>query len=227
MQQQPTREPLGAEIITHLQMMLETVRISLSRELHDDMGGLLVAAMMDVAWVEQNRASLEEARKKLERVRRTLSAAIDLKRRLIEELRPTLLDNFGLFAALRWHVKHTCEKARVTCTGNYPTKEPPFTADALTGLFRILQETLEVTLQQPSIHSLAVMVKIDGDVLTIRLSHDAEMCSGVDAEKRALAMAAMKHRARLLGGKVSIRALKKGGQVLTMRVPFRKSLRPH
>ena len=216
------KTPLHPAIITHLQSILEAERIAVSRELHDEMGGLLVAAVMDVAWAEQHVGSPEEVREKLARVRQTLASAIDLKRTLIEQLRPSLLDNFGLFAAFRWHVKHSCDTAGIACKDHYPTEEPPFTADALTGLYRILQEALAITLKQPLIQSLEVEVTIAGNSLTIRIAHAAPKSPkhAGTAEPHAIAIAAMKHRVRLLGGKSTLRARKNGGRVWTARVPL-------
>jgi signal transduction histidine kinase len=214
---------LNPAVITHLHSTQETERILVSRELHDELGGLLVAASMDAAWAEQHCDTPAEVRKKMERIRHTLSAAIHLKRQMIEQLRPSLLDNFGLFAALRSHVKRSCLEAGVRCTEKYPTEEPRFNADALTGLYRILQEILAVSLRQPSIQALEITVKIEGDALKIRIAHDAP---GLPSDADEVAMAATKHRVRRLGGKVRSRPLEKGGKVLTAQVPFARSLEP-
>lgn len=188
------------------------------------MGGLLVAAAMDAAWAEQHANAPEEVRKKMQRVRHTLSAAVDLKRKMIEQLRPSLLDNFGLFAALRSHVKRTCGDAGVRCTEQYPTEEPSFTPDALTALYRILQEALAISLKQPSIQSIELSVKIDSGALKIRIAHDAP---GVLADADTIALGAMKHRVRHIGGRMTRRSKRTGGMVLTAHVPLKNSLRPH
>jgi signal transduction histidine kinase len=78
---------------------------------------MLVAASMDLAWLEQHVATESSAapagdvRRRLRRLRDTLGGAVDIKRKIIEELRPTLLDNVGLFAALRWLVGNNCARA--------------------------------------------------------------------------------------------------------------------
>jgi CHASE3 domain sensor protein len=94
------------ELSTHLQNVAEREKAVLARELHDELGGLLVGARMDISWAEQHLAGDHpEVKQRLHRVQQNLSAGVDLKRRIIEELRPTLLDNVGLFAALRWQLK--------------------------------------------------------------------------------------------------------------------------
>ena len=95
----------ASSLIEHIQGVMEHQKAVLARDLHDELGGLLVGAVMDLAWAEQHMsAPPAELKQKLVRARQTLAAAIDMKRKLIEELRPTLLDNVGLFAALRWYV---------------------------------------------------------------------------------------------------------------------------
>jgi signal transduction histidine kinase len=105
------------ELSTHLQGVAEREKASLARELHDELGGLLVGARMDISWAEQHLAANEiDMKHRLNRVQQNLSAGIDLKRRIIEELRPTLLDNVGFIAALRWQFKETCARANLNCT---------------------------------------------------------------------------------------------------------------
>ena len=91
------------ELSTHLQSVAEREKASLARELHDELGGLLVGARMDISWAEQHLSGDNpDLKLRLHRVQQNLSAGVDLKRRIIDELRPTLLDDIGLFAALRW-----------------------------------------------------------------------------------------------------------------------------
>ena len=86
---------------THLQGVSEQEKSALSRELHDELGGLLVAARMDLSWLQQRLPTSDPAiEQRFRRIHESLSAGVDLKRRVVEELRPTLLDNMGLFAAL-------------------------------------------------------------------------------------------------------------------------------
>ena len=101
-------------LITHLQVTTEADKAKLARKLHDELGGLMVSALMDLGSVQQLQHDINgPARQRLDRVKETLEAAIDLKRRVIEELRPSILDNFGLFAALRWHLRRLYEGSNI------------------------------------------------------------------------------------------------------------------
>ena len=98
------------------QVDAENGHYALARTLHDDLGGLLVGAIMDVGWIANQPALPENCREKLSRAQGLLKAAIDLKRELIENLRPTLLDNVGLFSTLQWHLKDRCKSAAISYT---------------------------------------------------------------------------------------------------------------
>src|SRR5258707_7990580 len=96
---------------------------------------------MDISWAEQRLADKDpDLKQRLNRVQQNLAAGVDLKRRIIEELRPTLLDNVGLVAALRWQLKETCGNAGLKCIEFYPDDEPRFASTAAIAMFRIAQE---------------------------------------------------------------------------------------
>src|SRR5579862_6079503 len=95
-------------LVTHLQTAAELKDTARAHQLHDDLGGLMGAAVMDLDSLRRiNPALSQNALERLDRAKRTLEQAIDLNRRVIEDLRPSILDDFGLFAALRWQLKET------------------------------------------------------------------------------------------------------------------------
>ena len=193
-----------ADLVGHLQSIRETERVSLARRLHDDLGALLVAAVMDIGWVEQHLESSGQVRDVLRRARASLAAAIDLKRNLIEDLRPSLLDNFGLFAAFRWHVKHVSGHAGLVCTEHYPTDELKLRPEALSALFRIVQDLLRVILSEADLKSLDVNVSTAQDRLAIQISHEHAVRETIDlAERSGSDINVIAHRVDALGGKLS------------------------
>ena len=90
---------------THLQSSMESDRTRLSRQLHDELGGLMVSTAMDLYAVSQRLPKTEYGQRELARARETIQTAIDLNRRMVDSLRPSILDHIGLFAALRWQLK--------------------------------------------------------------------------------------------------------------------------
>jgi signal transduction histidine kinase len=202
-------------VIDYLQHAQEQERTALARTLHDDLGGLLVAAVMDVGWAEQHLTSVDELRDRLSRVRQALAAAIDLKRSLTEVARPSLLDNFGLFAALRWHLKHSCERAGIAYTERYPVDEPAFRPEALTGLFRIIQETLALTFAETkAFQHIDLSVAIENDVLLMEIVHEhAASDLGYADHADPIEMTPIRHRVHALGGQLRLERRLMGGTI--------------
>src|SRR6202050_3827587 len=99
-----------AELSTHLQNFAEKERSELARKLHDELGGLLTAAKMDLSWLQSHLGEPANERR-LAQLGDVLDQAMNVKRRVVEHLRPSLLDHFGLPTALRAHLESTCAKA--------------------------------------------------------------------------------------------------------------------
>jgi signal transduction histidine kinase len=214
------------ELSTHLQSVAEREKASLARELHDELGGLLVGARMDISWAEQHLAGNDpDMKQRLHRVQQNLSAGVDLKRRIIEELRPTLLDNVGLFAALRWQLKVTCGSAGLKCTESYLDDEPKFASEAAIALFRIAQEAFTNILKHSGAKSMDITLNIDGDRIVMLISDDG---SGIPAGRLTAAgshgMASMRHRVRALGGRLDVRSAASGGTTLLVQIPAATAL---
>jgi signal transduction histidine kinase len=214
------------ELSTHLQSVAEREKAVLARELHDELGGLLVGARMDISWAEQHLAADDpDVKQRLQRVQQNLSAGVDLKRRIIEELRPTLLDNVGLFAALRWQLKETCGSAGLKCTESYPGQEPRFTSEAAIALFRIAQEAFTNILKHSAAKSVDITLGLDEDAIVMRISDDGK---GIPAGRLnaigSHGLASMRHRVRALGGRLEVRSPPSGGTILLVRIPSANAL---
>src|SRR6202161_3805492 len=196
------------ELSTHLQNVSEREKASLARELHDELGGLLVGARMDISWAEQHMTKDDAAlKRRLNRVQQNLAAGVDLKRRIIEELRPTLLDNVGLFAALRWQMKEACGNAGLKCIESYPDEEPHFKSEASIALFRIAQEAFTNILKHSAATTVDITLNTVADDIVMKISDDDR---GIPAGRLSAVgshgVVSMRHRIRALSGRLDIRS---------------------
>jgi protein-histidine pros-kinase len=205
-------------LVTHLQGKAETDKAALARVLHDELGSLMVSALMDLGSV-QHAGMADSARQRLERAKDSLRAAIDLKRGLIEGLRPSTLDDLGLFAALRSHLKRLSENSSITCAAHYPDIEPELEPDASIALFRIAEEALTMTLKRGSVRSTELHVRVADGILSMSVTGDGTPVSDGQEAGASTALASMQHRLRVLGGKVDLRRNAAGGSVLTASIP--------
>jgi signal transduction histidine kinase len=211
---------------THLQGVSELEKSALSRELHDELGGLLVAARMDLSWLQQRLPTSDPGiEQRFKRIHESLSAGVDLKRRVVEELRPTLLDNMGLFTALRWQFKETCRRAGLKCTESIPESEPKFNPDAAIGVFRIAQEALTNILKHAEAKSADLAIGMEGDTFVLRVSDDGK---GIPPSRlqtvTSHGLASMRHRIAALGGSWDVRSPGGGGTVVTALIPLQRML---
>ena len=211
-------------LVTHLQKAAEMKDTALAHQLHDDLGGLMGAAVMDLDSVRRVKPALgENALERLDRVKRTLEQAIDLRRRVIEELRPSTLDDFGLFAALRWQLKKTWGDSAVISSEAYPDVEPVFESGTSIVLFRIAQEALSIALMRVAVKSTDLTVRADPANFWMRFSDDGTPDAGKQLEESAMVLASMRHRIRVLGGKVEMSTTEAGATALTVWMPLRQA----
>lgn len=225
MQRSKDPEPTLPGLISHIQTVAEREKAVLARELHDELGGMLVAASMDLAWLEQHIASPQaDVRRRLGRLRDTLGGAVDIKRKIIEELRPTLLDNVGLFAALRWLVGNTCARATMESTVQFPETEPHFMPAASIALFRVAQEALAIVLECGWVRT--VNLALGGTEQSVTLSivgSGPQSLPPSGAASDTYQLATIRHRTATLGGGVSFEQAR--GEVrLTAWIPRENSL---
>jgi signal transduction histidine kinase len=214
------------ELSTHLQSLAEREKAALARELHDELGGLLVGARMDISWAEKHLPDDDpDTKLRLQRVQKNLSAGVDLKRRIIEELRPTLLDNVGLFAALRWQLKETCGNAGLKCVESYPDDEPRFNSEAAIALFRIAQEAFTNILKHSAAKSMDITLNTEGDTIVMQISDDGKgIPEGLLTAAGSHGLASMRHRVRALGGRLSVQSSASLGTALLVQIPAANAL---
>ena len=186
----------------HLIRVQEEEKSHLARELHDEMGANLTAIGMDLTTVsEQLRQTHPEQVAILGRARRTLVDAVQLKRRIIENLRPSLLDNMGLSAALQ---SYCADYARVTtldCDALIAAEADEAGPMQAIALFRITQEALNNIAKYAKARNVIVNLTRDVDGWGLEITDDG-IGIAPDAMKKSKShgLLGMRERALLLGG---------------------------
>lgn len=207
----------------HLIHVSEEEKARLARELHDEMGANLTAIGMDLNTVsEELRASRPDLAAMLARARATLVDTVQLKRRIVEDLRPSLLDNLGLSAALQ---SYCADYARVTgldcdvlVEGEVDSAGPMHAI----ALFRIVQESLNNIAKYASARNVIVHLEREGETLALEVSDDG-VGIAADAFTRAKShgLLGMRERALLLGGKLEVgRGVNDVGTCVRARIPL-------
>ncbi len=191
-----------SELSSHLQRVSEQEKAVLARELHDELGGLLIAAKMDISALRRKLHTEDPAdNKRWDRVLAALDAGVDLKRRVVEELRPTLLDTMGLYAALRWQFGETCGRAGLNCTERLPENELPLSKEAAIAVFRVAQESMVNIIKHAKASAAHMEVGVNGDELVVIVRDDGIGMSPEQLAKTgASGWVGVRHRVQGLGG---------------------------
>ena len=211
-----------SELSTYLQTVREEEKSRLARDIHDELGGILVGAKMDVAWAAQRcKSTLPEAAEKLNRALEILDEGVEMKRRIIEELRPTLLDNLGISSALDWQVRQTCERAGLNCELNLADIELP--PEAAIALYRIVQEALTNIVKYASARNVDVELLGDEDGVSLIVHDDgAGLPAGVESSRLSHGIVGMRQRVRALDGTFKIGSRPGSGTTVEVFIPLRQ-----
>jgi signal transduction histidine kinase len=145
-----------------------------------------------------------------------------MKRRIIEELRPTLLDNLGISAAIDWQVRQACERAGLHCELNLADIElPPEVAIAL---YRIVQEALTNIVKYASARNVDVDLIGDEDGVSLVVHDDgAGLPAGVESSRLSHGIAGMRQRVRALNGSFRIGSKPGSGTTIEVFIPVPKT----
>lgn len=211
-----------SELSNHLQQISEAERAKLARDIHDELGSLLVAGKMDAAWVQNRVRGIDApAAKKLQGLLGVLDQAIAIKRRVTEELHPTLLDNLGLGAALQWHVKDVCGRAGLAPEVNVPAQEIELPDQVAVALFRIVQEALTNTVKYAKARKVTVALSRSPAGVALVVADDGVgLPPPAERRESAHGMLGMRERVRALRGELVIRSKPNAGTSIEVFVPM-------
>jgi signal transduction histidine kinase len=210
------------EMIAHIRQQAERDKSALSRALHDDLGGLLIGAIMDLSILSPQLGILnDDVQRKMIRVRQALDSAIELTRRLTDQLRPTLLDNVGLFAAARWLLKNACAHRDVHCIDCFPRGEPRLASALSIALFRSVQEALSIALERDSVTTVTVVGKVADSTVSFQITADGTSLLEELHGPRALMLESIRHRIYAWDGAVTLNRTPEGGIELSITCPIK------
>jgi signal transduction histidine kinase len=215
-----TRTEELSELSTYLQTVREEEKSRLARDIHDELGGILVGAKMDVAWAAQRcKTVLPVAADKLDRALAVLDEGVEMKRRIIEELRPTLLDNLGISSALDWQVRQSCERAGLNCELNLAELELP--SDASIAIYRIVQEAMTNIVKYASARNVDVELLGDAEGVSLIVHDDgAGLPAGVESNRLSHGIIGMRQRVRALNGTFKISSRPGSGTTIEVFIPL-------
>lgn len=210
-----------ASLAGFLQTQAERERAALARELHDSLGGILTPAKMDTAWLEARLGKDPLYTDRLARLNTLIDDSIDLMRRIIEKLRPSLLDHLGLASALQWYAEDACRAANIECRHNFSEKLGRLSPGVEIALFRLVQESIANIVKHAGARSVDLMLERTDKGLELCVADDGVgMKDSEPARSVTHGMSSMMHRVRSLGGTFHVTSEPQKGTRINVFVPL-------
>jgi signal transduction histidine kinase len=207
----------------HLVTTREEERRRLRRDLHDGLGPMLSAIMLNVGLVRTiYRRDPETTDAVLKQLEEEIELVIGDIRRVVYNLRPPALDELGLVGAIREYVarfrnEEQVNKVTLKVTVEAPESLPPLPAAVEVAVYRIVQEAVNNVIRHAHAHSCSVYLHVQDDLL-IEVSDDG---IGIDeAERLGVGLTSMRERAEELGGTLTIRKIAPSGTQVTACLPL-------
>jgi signal transduction histidine kinase len=216
-----SREQLR-NLSAHLQSVREEERTRMAREIHDELGQGLTALKMDVSWL--NRRLLEEdatLKNKLTSMEEVIDRTIETVQKLSGELRPGMLDDLGLAAAIEWQAEEFQQRTGITCEVSLRSEETVLNRDQSTTMFRIFQETLTNVIR----HARATKVEVRLDeqngkiVLEVR-DNGRGITQAEISDPKSFGLIGMRERVEFLDGEVAILGSPGKGTSIKVTLPL-------
>ena len=215
------------QLANHGETVRETERTRIAREIHDELGSLLVALKMDLNWLERRiDDGREELSAKCQRMGRLIDTAVDKVGRIITDLRPSILDHQGLWAALEWQAQEWLESAELQADLQLHVAAgvaPPEGGLAI-AVFRIFQEVLSNIARHARAGSVVIRIQVDAPpdpVLYLDVRDDG-IGTTTEAlnDARSYGVMGMRERAAHFGGRLTIDSSPGQGTQVRLMMPL-------
>ncbi len=218
-----SREELR-HLASHMESVREEERTRLAREIHDELGQAMTALKMDIAWLNRR---LDPKQESLHEKTRSMEGLIDLTIRTVQrlsgELRPGLLDDLGLSAAIEWQSEEFQKRTGVPCAVCVDLKDTTLSREHTTALFRVFQETLTNVIRHAQATRVDVRLQAVGDQLILEVKDNGRGITEKEKEEpKAFGLIGMRERVLAFKGKFDISGQPYQGTTVTVIIPLDK-----
>jgi two-component system sensor histidine kinase UhpB len=210
------------ELSAHMQTVREDEKKRIARELHDDLGQRLTALKMDLAGLESMlQKAGDGVAGKIESINALVDSTVGSVRRIAADLRPAMLDDLGLTAAIEWLAEDYSRRYGIRMDVAVEGMEVELESAAATALFRMVQEALTNAARHSRASTVTVAIKSDDCELFVEIHDNGQGISLADQQKsNSFGLIGMQERVILLGGKIIISGKAGAGTSIFITVPL-------
>ena len=214
-----SREQLR-KLTAHIQEVREDERTAVAREVHDELGQVLTALKIELSWLAKRYIDHQEIAEKSSEIIALVNESILTVKRIVTELRPSVLDHLGLAAAVEWQLGEFRKLSGIDCSLEIHPGKIFVDEKIATNLFRIFQEILTNILRHAEASEVSVRLEQKEDGLRIRVTDNGKgIADSHLSSPTSFGLVGMRERVRVMNGEISIRRTPSKGTEIEVVVP--------
>lgn len=200
---------------------IENEHAYIARELHDEFGQSMTALKMDLDWLADKYSADNEECQRINRMKALVDDSISLMRDIASKLRPGLLDDLGLFAALEWQAREFTKHSEIPCELSLPPHNIDLDPDLSTTLFRIFQEALTNITRHAQATRVDTSLRLKDQTVILTVQDNGRGITESEANNpRSLGLLGLRERAAQWNGSLTLAGKPGEGTTVTVRIPL-------
>lgn len=207
---------------SYLEKVREEERTSIAREIHDELGQQLTGLKMDVSWVARRLKDNDEVvTEKIQGMIQLIDDTVKTVRKIASELRPGILDDLGLIAALDWQSKEFEKRTGIKCNFKSDQLDHHFNKNISTGIFRIYQEALTNVARHANASQVDSSISVhDSNFVEITVQDNGIGIKNELSDRSTLGLIGMRERAYMMNGELQISSNEGKGTRIYLKIPY-------
>lgn len=208
----------------HAERARENERGRIAREVHDELGGALTALKMSLVRIRKGHPENAKLTASIQDIIGQTDAMVRSVRRIASDLRPPLLDDLGLLAALEWQAREFQERTGITCHLEMPTQDWDLESDVRTAVFRVFQESLTNIARHAHATQVVASIQQEADQIVLHVQDNGHgISANVLQNGKSFGLLGMRERIQEVFGDFEITSAPGNGAKVTIRVPLTRN----
>jgi PAS domain S-box-containing protein len=208
----------------YLQSIREEERTSIAREIHDELGQLLTGLKIDLSFIDNRLPDyLSDLKEKVKSMSKLTDTTIKTVRKIASELRPVILDDLGITAAIEWQIQEYQKRSGISCRFYVIPSEFKLDQKRSTAIFRIFQETLTNVFRHARASEVNITLEKRDGTVNLKVKDNG---IGINKKKinnpKSIGLSGIRERAHALGGLVEIKGVRNKGTSVSVTIPMQE-----